>query len=300
MLGRRPPNTYICRQMRKYIFIMAVVLCTPLSAQNTKGNHSGDTSAVEPIESVRLQGPREATEAEKAYARRLAEDRAQQAQIDSNLPLIAENGQTVTPGDFYYPGWGYGFGAWRLHEGLNVNLSASAFAGFGHGNSHGAGFSQDVSLMYVTNLSKKATLAVGGYVNHLTYRSGNYFVGGVNAVLGYQFNEHWSAYAFVQKAFTSDNFGQAFGYGSPYWYGYGVWGYAPIGYGFAPMAYGYAPMGWGYGAVASRFMDRIGGGVTYQWGSHNQNSISVNVEFDHVPTQRNGYYNTSRYDYPVR
>lgn len=300
MLGRRAPNTYICRQMRKYIFIMAVVLCTPLSAQNTKGNHSGDTSAVEPIESVRLQGPREATEAEKAYARRLAEDRAQQAQIDSNLPLIAENGQTVTPGDFYYPGWGYGFGAWRLHEGLNVNLSASAFAGFGHGNSHGAGFSQDVSLMYVTNLSKKATLAVGGYVNHLTYRSGNYFVGGVNAVLGYQFNEHWSAYAFVQKAFTSDNFGQAFGYGSPYWYGYGAWGYAPIGYGFAPMAYGYAPMGWGYGAVASRFMDRIGGGVTYQWGSHNQNSISVNVEFDHVPTQRNGYYNTSRYDYPVR
>ena len=300
MLGRRPPNTYICRQMRKYIFIMAVILCTPLSAQNTKGNHSGDTSAVEPIESVRLQGPREATEAEKAYARRLAEDRAQQAQIDSNLPLIAENGQTVTPGDFYYPGWGYGFGAWRLHEGLNVNLSASAFAGFGHGNSHGAGFSQDVSLMYVTNLSKKATLAVGGYVNHLTYRSGNYFVGGVNAVLGYQFNEHWSAYAFVQKAFTSDNFGQAFGYGSPYWYGYGAWGYAPIGYGFAPMAYGYAPMGWGYGAVASRFMDRIGGGVTYQWGSHNQNSISVNVEFDHVPTQRNGYYNTSRYDYPVR
>lgn len=279
---------------------MAVVLCTPLSAQNTKGNHSGDTSAVEPIESVRLQGPREATEAEKAYARRLAEDRAQQAQIDSNLPLIAENGQTVTPGDFYYPGWGYGFGAWRLHEGLNVNLSASAFAGFGHGNSHGAGFSQDVSLMYVTNLSKKATLAVGGYVNHLTYRGGNYFVGGVNAVLGYQFNEHWSAYAFVQKTFTSDNFGQAFGYGSPYWYGYGAWRYAPIGYSFAPMAYGYAPMGWGYGAVASRFMDRIGGGVTYQWGSHNQNSISVNVEFDHVPTQRNGYYNTSRYDYPVR
>lgn len=279
---------------------MAVILCTPLSAQNTKGNYSGDTSAVEPIESVRLQGPREATEAEKAYARRLAEDRAQQAQIDSNLPLIAENGQTVTPGDFYYPGWGYGFGAWRLHEGLNVNLSASAFAGFGHGNRHGAGFSQDVSLMYVTNLSKKATLAVGGYVNHLTYRSGNYFVGGVNAVLGYQFNEHWSAYAFVQKAFTSDNFGQVFGYGSPYWYGYGAWGYAPIGYGFAPMAYGYAPMGWGYGAVASRFMDRIGGGVTYQWGAHNQNSISVNVEFDHVPTQRNGYYNTSRYDYPVR
>ena len=287
--------------MRKYIFIIAAVLCTPLYAQNTEGEHNGDTSAVEPIESARLQGPREATEAEKAYARGLAEDREQQAQIDNNLPLITENGQTVTPGGFYYPGWGYGIGLWRLHEGLNVNLGASAFASFGHGDYHGAGFSQDVSLMYVTNLSKKATLAVGGYVNHLTYRGDNYFVGGVNAVLGYQFNEHWSAYAFVQKAFTSDNFRNIFGYagyGSPYWGGYGTWGYSSFGYGLA--AYGYDPTGWDYGAGISRYMDRIGGGVTYQWGSHNQNSISVNVEFDHVPAQRNGCYNTGRYDYPVR
>ena len=70
-------------------------------AQNTKGDHNGSTSTVKPIESARLQGPREATEAEKEYARRLAEDRAQQAQIDNNLPLITENGQTVTPNDFY-------------------------------------------------------------------------------------------------------------------------------------------------------------------------------------------------------
>ena len=169
--------------MRKYSFIIAAILCIPLYAQNTKGDHNGSTSTAEPIESARLQGPREATEAEKEYARRLAEDRAQQAQIDNNLPLITENGQTVTPNDFYYPAWGYGVGAWGLHKGLNINLGASAFASFGHGNNHGAGFSQDVSLMYVTNLSKKATLAVGGYVNHLTYRGDNYFVGGINAVL---------------------------------------------------------------------------------------------------------------------
>ena len=134
--------------MRKYSFIIAAILCIPLYAQNTKGDHNGSTSTVEPIESARLQGPREATEAEKEYARRLAEDRAQQAQIDNNLPLITENGQTVTPNDFYYPAWGYGVGAWRLHKGLNINLGASAFASFGHGNNHGAGFSQDVSLMY--------------------------------------------------------------------------------------------------------------------------------------------------------
>ena len=272
-------------------------------AQNTKTAHKEDTSTVQPIESARLQGPREATEEEKEYARKLAEDRAQQAQIDNNLPIITENGQTVTPNDFYYPAWGYGVGPWRLHKGLNINLSASAFASLGHGYNHGAGFSQDVSLMYVTNLSTKATLAVGGYVNHLTYRGDNYFVGGVNAVFGYQFDEHWSAYAFVQKAFSSNNFGNTFGYmgyGSPYWTGYGAWGYTPFGYGFDPMGYGFGPMGWGNSAIASRFMDRIGGGVTYQWGSHNQNAISVNVEFDHMPTQRNGFYNTSRYDYPVR
>jgi len=70
--------------MRKYSFIIAAILCIPLYAQNTKGDHNGSTSTVEPIESARLQGPREATEAEKEYARRLAEDRAQQAQIDNN------------------------------------------------------------------------------------------------------------------------------------------------------------------------------------------------------------------------
>ena len=298
-------------KMRKYSFITAAILCIPLYAQNTQATLKGDTSMVEPIESAQLQGPREATQAEKEYARRMAEDRAQQMQIDNNLPLITENGQTISPNDFYYPAWVYGPRTWRLHKGLNINLGASAFASLGHGNDNGAGFSQDVSLMYVTNLSKKATLAVGGYLNHLTYRGNDYFVGGVNAVIGYQFNEHWSAYAFVQKAFTSNNFAENIGYGyygQPYWgAGYSRWGYAPWAYGYNPMAYGYAPfgygyqpMGWAYGADASRYMDRIGGGVTYQWGSNNQNSISISVEFDRFPTQNYGFYNTNRYDYPIR
>jgi hypothetical protein len=66
------------------------------------------------------------------------------------------------------------------------------------------------------------------------------------------------------------------------------------------MGYGYGPMAWAYGTGVSRYMDRIGGGVTYQWGSNNQNSISVSVEFDRLPSQRNGFYNNNRYDYPVR
>ena len=53
-------------------------------------------------------------------------------------------------------------------KGLNVNLSASVFANLGRGYSHSAGFTQDVSLMYVTDLSPKATLAIGGYINNVT------------------------------------------------------------------------------------------------------------------------------------
>lgn len=86
----------------------------------------------------------------------------------------------------------------------------------------------------------------------------------------------------------------------PYWAGYGGLGYSPFGYGYASMGYGYGPMAWAYGTGVSRYMDRIGGGVTYQWGSNNQNSISVSVEFDRLPSQRNGFYNNNRYDYPVR
>ena len=272
--------------MKKILIIaIALLLGIRMYAQDVYNNVY--TTVVAPIESSRLQGYRQATEAEKEYARLLAEEREQQ-QIDRNLPLVDENGQAITNNDMYYPYWGYGWGfnTWRLHKGLNVNLSASVFANLGNGYGHGAGFVQDVSLMYVTNLSKKATLAVGGYINNVTYGGSNYTTAGVNAIFGYRFNEHWSAYAFVQKAFNSGNF-------APWAMGYGAFG--GYGMGFSPM---YA--GWGYGMADSRFMDRIGGGVTYQWGEHNQNSLSINIEYDHVPNQRSGFYDFNRYSYPTR
>lgn len=287
--------------MRKIFIIAAIiVLGMPLHAQDVYDGDNQGQPSVEPIESSRLQGPREATEAEKEYARRLAEDRAQQQQIDQNLPMIDENGQAITNNDLYYPYWDYGWGwnSWRLHKGLNVNIGASVFANFGDGFGHGAGFTQDISVMYVTNLSKKATLAVGGYFNNMIYGSNNYTSAGVNAVLGYRFNEHWSAYAFIQKAFTSDNFDpwvMAYGTFGNGWGRYGM-AYSPIYAGWAYNPY----MGYGYGQAANRFMDRIGGGVTYQWGEHNQNSISINVEVDRMPQPKNHFYNTQRFDYPVR
>ena len=208
-----------------------------------------------PIESPRLQGTREPSEEEKAYARLLAEEREEQAQIDYTLPLIDENGQVQSPADYYDPylydpwfyGYGGGYGAWRLHKGLNVNIGASVFANFGKGlGGNGAGFSQDVTLMYVTNLSKKATLAIGGYINNC-------------------------AYAYVQKAINNNHILPYRGYGNTA-FGYPYWG------GFGWRGYGYRPFGYLPATAYNRAMDRIGGGVTYQWGENSQNSITVNVE----------------------
>lgn len=275
----------------KRIFSIAIAMVCCLVSANAQD--SIRRTAVEPIEPERLQGPREATEAEKEYARQLEKDRQEQEQIDYNLPSVDENGQVVTPADdYYYPFWGgWGWNRWRLHKGLNVNLGASAFVTSGNGRGTHGGFTQDVSLMYVTNLSKKATLAIGGYFNNMEYRGDNYTTAGFTALFGYRFNEHWSAYAFAQKAFTSNNFGPAYGYGyyNPYggYYSPAYWG----GY------YGYA--GLGNGPWDNRFMDRIGGGVSYQWGEHGQNVISIQVEYDHMPNQHQGY-DYRRYDYPVR
>lgn len=72
----------------KKIFIIAIALLlgVRMHAQDVYNNNV-DTTKVAPIVSSRLQGAREATEAEKEYARRMAEAREQQ-QIDRNLPLL--------------------------------------------------------------------------------------------------------------------------------------------------------------------------------------------------------------------
>ena len=55
-----------------------------------------------------------------------------------------------------------------------------------------------------------------------------------------------------------------------------------------------------YGMPMYKFMDRIGGGVSYQWGKHKQNSLSISVEYDRLPNQNKGLYDFNRYSYPVR
>lgn len=273
-------------KIQNAIILYSLLLGLPVGGwAQTETDSTALERCVRPIESPRLQGTREPSEEEKAYARLLAEEREEQAQIDYTLPLIDENGQVQSPADYYDPylydpwfyGYGGGYGAWRLHKGLNVNIGASVFANFGKGlGGNGAGFSQDVTLMYVTNLSKKATLAIGGYINNCTYGGINYTTGGINAVFGYRWNEHWIAYAYVQKAINNNHILPYRGYGNTA-FGYPYWG------GFGWRGYGYRPFGYLPATAYNRAMDRIGGGVTYQWGENNQNSITVNVEMLHQP-----------------
>lgn len=99
--------------------------------------------------------------------------------------------------------WGGWYG-WHLHKGLNVNIGASVFAMFGKGSHYkGAGFSQNISMMYAMPLTGKLSLALGGYFTNTSWSHDSYRDAGINAVLGYRFNERWEAYLFGQKSLVN-------------------------------------------------------------------------------------------------
>lgn len=99
-----------------------------------------------------------------------------------------------------------GFGGlynWDLHEGLNVNLGASVFGAFGKNAPRGAGFGQNISAMYAIPLTNKWSLAIGGYFNNMYWDNRSFRDGGLNAVVGYKFDEHWEAYLYGQKSIVN-------------------------------------------------------------------------------------------------
>lgn len=118
-----------------------------------------------------------------------------------NLPLLTRYGQM--PYMSYYPMSWNGYGNWGLHRGLNLNLGASVFGFFGEGAPSGAGYAQNISAMYAVPLSKKLSIAIGGYFTNVFWAHDSYYDAGFNAVLGYRFNEHWEAYVFGQKSITN-------------------------------------------------------------------------------------------------
>ena len=93
-----------------------------------------------------------------------------------------------------------GYHDWDLHRGLNVNLGASVFTGFGKYAPSGAGFSQNVSGMYALPFNDKLSLAIGGYFLNADWGGRNLRDAGLSAVLGYKFNDHWEAYLYGQKS----------------------------------------------------------------------------------------------------
>ena len=128
-------------------------------------------------------------------------DRGRQNADTLNLPTLNIKGQ-VPLMTYPYDGW-WGVNNWTLHKGLNVNLGASVFAAFGKGAPKGAGFAQDLSMMYALPLTKRLTLAIGGWVSNAYWAHDRFTDAGVSAVLGYKFDEHWEAYVYGRKSLVN-------------------------------------------------------------------------------------------------
>lgn len=89
---------------------------------------------------------------------------------------------------------------WDLHSGLNMSIGASVFTGFCKYAPSGAGFSQNVSGMYAVPFTERLSLAFGGYFLNTNWGGLNLRDAGLNAVLGYKFNERWEGYVYGQKS----------------------------------------------------------------------------------------------------
>lgn len=121
------------------------------------------------------------------------------ADVDSlHLPPLNMRGQMPLMA-YPYDGW-WGMDTWNLHRGLNVNLGLSVFASFGKNAPREAGFGQDLSLMYAMPLSGKLSLALGGWVSNAYWAHDRFTDAGLNAVLGYKFNDRWEAYVYARKS----------------------------------------------------------------------------------------------------
>ena len=197
----------------------------------------------------------------------LVPDMSLTASEDSlHLPIVNMSGQVVPAVSMPYS-W-LGWNTWNIHSGLNVNLSASVFAETGRHRRSGAGFSQSVAALYAMPLSNKLSVAIGGYINRLSWGSDSYVEGGLTGMLSYRFNEKWEAYVYAQKSLTNNRYMPRYSY---------AWGYNGFGR-------------WGSGMYDWRTAgDRIGAGVRYT--PNESFSLEINVEVQDNPNySRYGYY----------
>lgn len=57
--------------------------------------------------------------------------------------------------------------------------------------------------MYALPVTDKLSIAIGGYFNNLYWTHNSYRDVGVNAVIGYRFDEHWEGYIYGQKSLVN-------------------------------------------------------------------------------------------------
>lgn len=117
-----------------------------------------------------------------------------------HLPMLNSYGQMRM--NIYPFGWN-GLYNWSLHSGLNLNIGASVFAAFGRKAWRGAGFGQNIAAMYALPVTDKLSVAIGGYLNNIYWTHNSYCDAGVDAVIGYRFDEHWEGYIYGQKSLVN-------------------------------------------------------------------------------------------------
>lgn len=175
------------------VIVILLTMASTLAAQevntgSTTPSAKFDDSALQRIMPTRYGGhSRQWREAEVAEQSAPISNDIHQDSL--HLPRINRYGQpeAIARYPMYFSGWN----SWTLHRGLNVQLGTSVFAQFGKGAHHGAGFQQDIALMYAMPVNDKLSIAVGGYLNNVNFAGDNWRDAGVQAVMGYRFNEHW-------------------------------------------------------------------------------------------------------------
>lgn len=151
----------------------------------------------------------------------------------------------------------YGGMGSTLHQGLNTTIGLSVMTAFGKNAPRGAGFAQNISTTYLTPIGKKGWATVGGYINHLNWDGININNSGIHAELGYQINDHWSAYIYGQKSLANSGAHSLYVHGT---------------------AYGLFGQGYDYGCLPScnPYGDKLGAAL--QWTPSSSFSLQISVE----------------------
>jgi hypothetical protein len=170
-------------KIRLYTYLLFLVCCLSANAQDDN-DHTD------------LPKPLSVGVAEK-YSKAHIDDSLTLNPLQLNLPEL--NSYTASPMIMPTGYWG-GYDIWNLHPGLNASFGMSVTVGLGKHSYPGAGFAQNLSIMYATQISEKFSLAIGGYYNHLNWNNAGFNDTGISAVLGYHIDEKWDAFVYAQKS----------------------------------------------------------------------------------------------------